>query len=59
MNEEPIALCGLSQRISVLSIVSAVILVAEAGCRITIFFFFFARERQKRKRNWRLVAVVL
>lgn len=50
MNEEPIALCGLSQRISVLSIVSAVILVAEAGCRITIFFFFLP-EKGKRERG--------
>lgn len=49
MNEEPIALCGLSQRISVLSIVSAVILVAEAGCRITIFFFFFCQRKAKEK----------
>lgn len=47
MNEESIVLCGLSQRISVLSIVSAVILVAEAGCRITIYYFFCQRKAKE------------
>lgn len=58
MNEEPIALCGLSQRMCAEYSVSS---DTRGRSRVQdhLFFFFFARERQKRKRNWRLVAVVL